>query len=96
MDIMKELAEVKKEASAISPKIAEEIGEIVKEISKEAALIEEGDRIICTNPVQGIYKGRIYLLDHYTRPNFAVISETDGARVGIFRVDRFVPDWKSF
>ena len=93
---MKELDAIQKEASTISPEIAKEIGSVVDELNKSASLLEDGDRIVCVNPVQGIYKGRIYILEHYVRPNYALITETDGSRVGIFRADRFTKDTREY
>lgn len=59
---------------------------------KKAALINEGNRIVCVNPIQGIYKGRIYVCGGIPKPGFLTIIEEDGSEVGIFAVNRFLLD----
>jgi hypothetical protein len=59
---------------------------------KKAALIEAGNRVVCVNPVQGIYKGRCYIADQYLEPGVLVVTELDGAPVGAFRANRFCLD----
>lgn len=95
MDINKELITAAKEIEDDNEKIANEILDVkdeLTELDKQASLINPGDRIVCLNPVQGIYKGRIYLCGEVVAPNFAVVREEDGTPVGIFRMDRFCLD----
>ena len=68
------------------------------EARKEKGIFQTGDRVICANPVQGIYKGRCYIVDENIDPSAGVISvtELDGAPVGAFRSSRFCMDWNSF
>ena len=59
---------------------------------KKAALIEPGEKVVCVNPVQGIYKGRCYIADQYMEPGVLVVTELDGSPVGAFRANRFCLD----
>lgn len=99
MSYATELLSIAKEVGTFNEKIANEIMDVTKEanaLEKRASLINQGDRIICLNPVQGIYKGRIYIAGEYVKPNYLLVLEDDGTRVGIFRADRFNIDWKAF
>ena len=99
MNHVTELMGIAKEMGQFNEKIAGEIWDMAKEvntISKRASLINQGDRVICLNPVQGIYKGRIYVAGEYVKPNYLAILEDDGTKVGIFRADRFNIDWKAY
>jgi len=100
MDPVKELNKVANEVKKFDEKLANEIIETSKEIKgtkKEASLINQGDRIVAVNQTSGIFKGRIYKAGEEVRPNYRVIEELDsGERVGIFRMDRFLPDWNAY
>jgi len=63
---------------------------------KKAALIEQGEQVICVNPVQGIYKGRCYIVDQYIEPGVVLIHELSGEPVGAFRASRFCKNWNAF
>ena len=93
MDPVVELKKVASEVKKFDEKLADEIIETSKEIKgtkKEASLINEGDKIVAVNVVQGLFKGRIYRAKEEVSPNYRVIEELDsGERVGIFRMDRF-------
>ena len=92
------IAELNRTASEIK-EFDEDLAEEVSEVSnslKIASLINPEDRVVCVNPVQGVYKGRIYLVDEYLEPGVLIIKETDGSPVGAFRADRFVLDNKEY
>ena len=92
MDIINELNKISKEVKAFDKDIAEDIHDVIKDfkkIDRRASLINKGDRIVCLNPLQGIYEGRIYLAGDYVEPNFLIVKEEDGRDVGLFRADRF-------
>jgi hypothetical protein len=57
--------------------------------NKKASLINPGDKIVCLNPVQGIFKGRVYLADEVIEPNVLIVSELDGTQIGAFQSNRF-------
>jgi len=99
MDPVRELKKVASEVKEFDERLANEIIETSEEIfqKKEAGLIEEGKRVVCVNPVQGIFRGRIYIIGEEVQPNYFVILEEDTKnRVGIFRGDRFQIDWKAY
>lgn len=66
------------------------------EMTKEASLIEKGHRLICVNPVQGIYKGRCYIAADYIDPGVIEVTELDGTSVGCYQAGRFCIDWNAF
>ena len=66
------------------------------ESRKEHGLLRPGDRVICANPVQGIYKGRCYIVNEFIEPGVISINELSGDSVGCYRASRFCPDWNSF
>lgn len=108
MDFKCELMKIAKDAEDVSEKIAndlldaaDEVEQILKEtsdkkIEKKAALINAGDRIICVNPIQGIFKGRIYIAGDYVEPGLLMVLEEDGTKVGCFRAGRFALDHNAF
>jgi hypothetical protein len=56
---------------------------------KEASYIVPGDKITCVNPIQGIFKGRVYLAGDFVEPGLIVVKEEDGTNVGMFKENRF-------
>ena len=104
-DVVDELAElgdgvienVDNAMSAVDTAIEgiEEVKEKTASI-KFASLINEGDRIVCLNPLQGIFKGRIYIAGETVEPNYIVVKEENGERVGIYKADRFCLDNKEY
>jgi len=75
----------------------ETLGSTKEASNKISALIEPGTKIICVNPVQGIYKGRCYIAHEYIEPNVIVINdETSGESIGAFNANRFCIDWNAF
>lgn len=62
--------------------------------NSSSGLINEGARIVCLNPLQGIYEGRIYVVGPQVEPGFIVVKEEDGTDVGIYKVERFCLDNK--
>lgn len=96
MDPVKELNKVASEVKTFDERLAKEVVEAAKELKKEAALIEEGQKIVCVNPTSGLFKGRIYIADSYAEPNYLLVKEESGEDIGIFRADRFLPDWNAY
>jgi hypothetical protein len=76
----------------------EKTAQEIESLAKTASLLNPGDRIVCLNPVQGVYKGRIYLLKEFTddAKNYSVVSELDGSPVGIYATSRFALDNKEY
>ena len=98
--IAKELGDFNDKPKACE-KIANEILDVSDELEgaeKKASLIVAGDRMVCCNPTQGLFKGRIYVagLPIDPKPNFIEVMEESGDKVGIFDVNRFLPDWKAY
>ena len=101
-----ELKKVATEVKSFDPLLAEEVFDVVNDIkSNQKHLINKNDVIVCVNPVQGIYKGRLYVAGEDVKPNFIMvyeneaIDEADGlklAKIGVFRKDRFVRYYKEF
>jgi len=114
MNIHKELNEVAKQIGSFDERHANEVYDVADEIelqdelkgaadevenlSKEAALLQEGDRIWNTNPTSGLFKGREYIHGGFTDPSnkFALITELDGTKVGIYDINRFSKAYQSF
>lgn len=105
--ITDELNDVIDELESLEEGVVESIDNVVDELedvaeasegkqSKKASLINEGDRIVCLNPLQGIFKGRQYIAGEYVEPNFLVVKEETGERVGIYRADRFCLDNREY
>lgn len=96
-DVIDELEDLEETAVDNVDDVIDELEDVVestdKESKKKAALINPGDRIVCLNPVQGLFKGRIYTAGEYAEPNFLVVKDDDGNDVGIFRADRFNIYW---
>lgn len=65
-------------------------------ITKNSSLLNQNDRVVCVNPIQGIFKGRIYIVDEYIEPNIVLVSELDGTKVGAFNSSRFVLDHQEY
>lgn len=98
MDPIKELNKIASEVKEFDERLASDIVDASKELDgkKTAALIEKNMRIVAVNPIQGIFKGRLYRAGDEIQPNFIEIFEDDGSKVGIFRADRFLPDWNAY
>jgi len=104
--ITEELTKIAKEVKSIDPYLAEEVFDVTNEIkNNKKHLINKDDEIVCVNPVQGLYKGRIYVAGKEVKPNYIMvyenekIDELDGlklAKVGVFRKDRFTRYYKEF
>jgi hypothetical protein len=59
-------------------------------------LITENSRIICVNPVQGLFKGYIYIAGPEIEPGLILVKEETGKKVGLFKAERFLPDCNAF
>ena len=104
--ITKELNDAAKEIEKIQiEEAAEKINGIADEIeeldmfdvtSKKASLINPGDKIVCLNPIQGIFKGRVYLAGEYIEHGILLVKEQTGEPVGIFNSSRFCVDYKTY
>jgi len=98
--IKDELSKVATEVESLDPHLAEEIFDVANDIkNNHKHLINKDDVIVCANPIQGIYKGRLYVAGEEVKPNYIMIyeneaiDEEDGlklAKIGVFRKDRFV------
>ena len=91
--------ELKKIASQVEDKsLADELIKISSELEKKASLIEEGNNIVCVNPIQGLFKGRVYVAGPKIQDDHAFIEvfEDDGTKVGIFNSGRFLLDWGQY
>ena len=87
-----ELAELEKPDEKVEEKdfIKESEDDDKKEASKkEASYIVPGDKITCVNPIQGIFKGRVYIAGDFVEPGLIVVKEEDGTNVGMFKENRF-------
>ena len=89
--ISAELEELEKENQ-----IQDEVDAARFEVQKQAKLINPGERVVCVDPTQGLYKGRLYLCSDNSIPGFIAIKEDDGSDVGIFEVNRFLLDQKEY
>ena len=99
-EIKDELKKVAMEVKSLDPHLAEEIFDVANNIkNNKKHLINKNDTIVCANPIQGIYKGRLYVAGDEVKPNYIMIyeneaiDEEDGlklSKVGVFRKDRFV------
>lgn len=96
--VINELNETANEVQQFDTKMASEITSVAMEMKKEAmtGFIQPGMRIVCLNPVQGIYKGRTYIAAEKIDQSVIVITELDGTHVGAFRAERFCQDHEEF
>jgi len=80
--------------------VANELNKIASEIEtpmqKKAQLVQTGEKVVCINPIQGIYKGRQYIADQYLEPGVLIVTELDGTPVGAFNAGRFCKDQNEF
>ncbi len=105
-EINKELKKIAVDVKSIDPLLAEEVFDVANDIkNNKKHLINKDDEIVCVNPIQGIYKGRVYVAGKEVKPNYIMIyenekiDEVDGlklAKIGVFRKDRFVRYYKEF
>jgi hypothetical protein len=72
------------------------VADKIDNVDKKASLLNPGDKVVCVNPVQGIFKGRLYLIDDYIEPNIVLISELTGEKIGAFIANRFCLDQKEY
>jgi tRNA A58 N-methylase Trm61 len=102
MKIVAELDEISKEIEKEA-----DLDEPAEGVEKVAKLIENGCRVVCVSPIQApikgdtstmtLYKGRYYIVvDANSYPGYLRIAEEDGSDVGIFEVNRFLPDTRAF
>jgi hypothetical protein len=75
---------------------------------KVSKLISTGMKVVCVNAIQGpikgsdtpmtLYKGRYYVVtDADSYPGYVIVQELDGGTdIGIFEVNRFLPDTSAF
>jgi hypothetical protein len=68
----------------------------VTSAEKKASLLNEGDFCTCCNPAQGIFKGYKYLVGPTIEPGLVIISDVDGKKIGLFNINRFLPDTNAF
>lgn len=92
--VVMELNEAAKEVNQFNTKLASEINSVASEMTKEAmtGLLQPNMRVVCLNPVQGIFKGRVYIVSEIIEPGIVLISEVDGTKVGAFQGSRFCQD----
>jgi len=106
LEMKEELTKIATEVKSIDPFLAEEVFDVANKIKTEQKhLINKNDVIVCVNPVQGVYKGRLYVAGEEIKPNYIMIyeneaiDEADGlklAKIGVFRKNRFVRYYKEF
>ena len=94
--ISEQLEAISDRLSNLSENDFSETDQLDVAISKEANLFNPGCRVVCTNPVSPLYKGRIYIVSDNSIPGFVMIKEETGEDVGIFEVNRFLLDWKAY
>jgi len=74
----------------------EEVGSVIEDSEKEASLFSIGDVLVCVNPIEPIVKGLKYRIIDMPKPNYIVVEDLNGSKIGIFRADRFVKNHNEY
>lgn len=99
MKYSEELRKIAQEILDSDETLAIEINHTAEEIDgieKQASLIDPGQRMVCVKPIQGLFHGRVYTAGEYVQPGWIMVLEDNGAPVGTFAADRFLPDWNGY